>query len=220
MRLARPRCNAIFWTAFLNTLEGTGFKPRREPPAAIVVAAMLTAGQRAFVERLAQNTGLDPDVLSAWVAAEMQGDAARARDAAGHHNWLNIGYLDAGPLELAFDRAFSDPVGGADRTTDFLAGAWGGPSRSIRAILGTAQRPVTAQLRAIYASNWASTHYGHGNDLVRIYNAIRGDTLTVGATRARHGDLVYAAAGAVAVAAWALWPGPWRRVVAGRVLRR
>ena len=111
-----------------------------------VSSSILTSGQEKFAGRLAELTGLDPRVVSAWELAEESGGAAQAREAAGNFNWLNIGYFDSGAGEIAFDKAFGDPVTAAEQTADFLKGKWGGASPGIRAILDTVGRDPQEQM--------------------------------------------------------------------------
>jgi hypothetical protein len=142
------------------------------PGSFTVSSPLLTSGQQQFVAHLAQLTGLDPRVISAWALAEESGGAAQARQAAGNFDWLNIGYFDSGPGQIAFDAAFKDPVTAAEQTARFLEGTWGGASSSIRAILATAGQGPPEQIDAIASSNWASSHYGGGANLQGTYDGL------------------------------------------------
>ena len=137
-----------------------------------VSSTILTSGQEKFAGRLAQLTGLDPRVVSAWELAEESGGAAQAREAAGNFNWLNIGYFDSGAGKIAFDKSFGDPVSAAEQTADFLKGKWGGASPGIRAILNTVGRDPQEQMTAIANSGWASSHYGGGANLRATYDEL------------------------------------------------
>ena len=137
-----------------------------------VSSTILTSGQEKFAGRLAQLTGLDPRVVSAWELAEESGGAAQAREAAGNFNWLNIGYFDSGAGKIAFDKSFGDPVTAAEQTADFLKGKWGGASPGIRAILDTVGRDPQEQMSAIANSGWASSHYGGGANLRATYDEL------------------------------------------------
>ncbi|MGZ4260426.1 MAG: hypothetical protein ACXVR0_08915 [Solirubrobacteraceae bacterium] len=143
-----------------------------------VSSTILTSGQEKFAGRLAQLTGLDPRVISAWELAEESGGAAQAREAAGNFNWLNIGYFDSGAGKIAFDKAFGDPVTAAEQTADFLKGKWGGASSGIRAILNTVGRDPQEQMSAIANSGWASSHYGGGANLRATYDELGGLKVT------------------------------------------
>ena len=135
-----------------------------------VSSSILTSGQEKFAGRLAELTGLDPRVISAWQLAEESGGAAQVREAAGNFNWLNIGYFDSGAANIAFDKAFGNPVSAAEQTADFLKGKWGGASPGIRAILNTVGRDPQEQMSAIANSGWASSHYGAGANLRATYD--------------------------------------------------
>jgi hypothetical protein len=143
-----------------------------------VSSTILTTGQEKFAGRLAELTGLDPRVISAWELAEESGGAAQAREAAGNFNWLNIGYFDSGAGKIAFDKSFGDPVSAAEQTADFLKGKWGGASSGIRAILNTVGRDPQQQMSAIANSGWASSHYGGGANLRATYDELGGLRVT------------------------------------------
>jgi hypothetical protein len=137
-----------------------------------VSSSLLTDGQAKFAARLAELTGLDPRVVSAWELAEESGGAARAREAASNFNWLNIGYFDSGAGRIAFDQAFSDPTSAAEQTAKFLKGTWGGASAGIRAILSTVGQGPQQQMTAIANSGWASSHYDGGASLRGTYEEL------------------------------------------------
>ncbi|MGZ4231850.1 MAG: hypothetical protein ACXVVQ_10530 [Solirubrobacteraceae bacterium] len=143
-----------------------------------VSSSILTSGQAKFAGRLAELTGLDPRVVSAWELAEESGGAAQAREAAGNFNWLNIGYFDSGAGKIAFDKAFGDPVTAAEQTADFLKGKWGGASPGIRAILDTVGKDPQQQMSAIANSGWASSHYGGGANLRATFDELGGLKVT------------------------------------------
>jgi hypothetical protein len=131
-----------------------------QPPPA---AGLLTAGQQAFVSRLAARTGLDPRVVSSWVLAEESGDAARARQAANNNDWLNIGYT--GSATYGADAAiWNDPLTAADATAGWLQGqatvpGYGPASAGVRSILSTAGLAPEAQIAALQRSGWAAGGY-------------------------------------------------------------
>jgi cell wall-associated NlpC family hydrolase len=132
----------------------------------------LTSGQETFAARLASLTGLSPRVIAAWELAEESGSAAQWRQGQSNFNWLNIGYFDSGPGQIAFNQAFSDPVTAAEQTAKFLKGEWGGASASIRAILGSVGQSPNQQMAAIADSDWASTHYDGGASLQGTYQEL------------------------------------------------
>ncbi|MGA2930102.1 MAG: hypothetical protein ABSG43_29755 [Solirubrobacteraceae bacterium] len=140
---------------------------------ATVTYAGLTSGQQAFGSELAAKTGLDAGVISAWLYAEENGSAARARQWADNNDWLNVGYTDSGTFG-AGDTVWSDPVSAADATAQWAAGqatvaGYGTADATIRAILTTAGQSPAVQITAIQASGWASSHYP---DLPAIYTTV------------------------------------------------
>jgi hypothetical protein len=140
--------------------------------AITVNSPLLTSGQETFAAHLAQLTRLDPRVVGAWALAEESGGAAQGRQAASNFNWLNIGYFDSGPGQIAFNNAFSDPVTAAEQTARFLKGDWGGASSSIRAILSSVGQSPEQQMAAIANSDWASSHYNDGANLRGTYSEL------------------------------------------------
>jgi hypothetical protein len=149
------------------------------PSGAISVSSsLLTSGQEKFAARLAELTGLDPRVISAWELAEESGGAAQGRQAAGNFNWLNIGYFDSGAGAIAFDKAFHDPDTAAEQTANFLKGSWGGASSGIRAILNSVGQGPQAQMKAIADSGWASSGYSGGANLRATYDELSGIQVT------------------------------------------
>ncbi len=158
--------------------QGPGIEVAPSGGSISVSSTILTSGQEKFAGRLAELTGLDPRVISAWELAEESGGAAQAREAAGNFNWLNIGYFDSGAGKIAFDKAFGDPVTAAEQTADFLKGKWGGASSGIRAILNTVGRDPQEQMSAIANSGWASSHYGGGANLRATYDELGGLKVT------------------------------------------
>lgn len=133
--------------------------------------SVLTQGQREFRDRLAQKTGLNAGVLTAWMLAEQSSGAAKARQAQGNHNWLNIAYYDNGPGSITRGREWRSPSSAADATAAFLQGKKYGPSSGIRRIIRTAGQSPDAQIRAIAGSGWASSGYEGGSTLKSLFNS-------------------------------------------------
>ena len=77
---------------------------------------VLTGGQVMFSFYLAELSGLDINLIKAWVLAEMSGSYATGRQSEGNHNWLNIGYFDS----LGGGGAFQD-LPGSSGFSGFLA---------------------------------------------------------------------------------------------------
>lgn len=135
--------------------------------------SLLTQQQERVAAELARLSGLDRNVLRAWALAEMSGSYAQQREREGNANVFNIGYFDSGPSDWARN-AFRDPVQAARLTYDFLRGKRWGAHPQIQAILRTAGQNPAAQLRAIYTSPWASSHYNQGRDLLDVYRSVSG----------------------------------------------
>jgi len=136
---------------------------------------MLTSDQQQFAARLAQDTGLNPQVVASWLLAEESGEAAQSRQSAGNNDWLNIGYTDSGTFGSA-DSVWSNPIGAADATAGWLHGqntipGYGTASSGIQAILSTAGQSPEAQIAAIQGSGWASSGYP---DLPALYQQVTG----------------------------------------------
>jgi hypothetical protein len=155
-------------------VHGPGLGAGPTGGAITVSSSLLTTGQETFAARLADLTGLDARVISAWELAEESGPAAQGRQAAGNFNWLNIGYFDSGPGAIAFDKAFRDPVTAAEQTANFLKGKWGGASSGIRAILDSVGQGPQGQMSAIASSGWASSGYAGGANLRATYDGLSG----------------------------------------------
>ena len=138
-------------------------------------AKQLTSGQQTFASRLSSDTGLDPNVIAAWLLAEESGGAAQSRQAANNHDWLNIGYTDTATYG-ASDSIWSDPTRAADATAGWLKGqntipGYGTAAPGIRAILSTVGQSASAQIAAIQRSGWASSGYG---DLPSLLHQVGG----------------------------------------------
>src|SRR3954452_5509115 len=54
----------------------------------------LTPGQQQFASRLAQRTGLDPQVIGSWLLAEGEGGGAKAPQAGSKKKWVKNGHKD------------------------------------------------------------------------------------------------------------------------------
>ena len=141
-----------------------------------VSSSLLTAGQEKFAGRVAELTGLDPRVVSAWELAEESGSAAQGREAAGNFDWLNIGYTDSANLGTK-DSIWNDPIKAAEATAGWIKGkdtipGYGTASSGIQAILNTVGKSPREQMMAIANSGWASSHYGNGANLIATYDEL------------------------------------------------
>lgn len=143
-------------TAATSTASGSG-------ALAPKASSVLTGKQQQFAGRLQADTGLDPNVIAAWLLAEESGGAAHTRDQANNNDWLNIGYTDSATLG-AGNTIWNSPTAAADATAAWLKGTWSDPgfgkaSSGIQHILSTAGQGVDAQVKAIQNSGWASSGY-------------------------------------------------------------
>ena len=125
--------------------------------------SMLTSDQVQFASRLAADTGLNPQVIAAWMLAEESGGAAQSRQSAHNNDWLNIGYTDSGTYGSS-DSIWSNPVTAADATAGWLKGqdtipGYGRAAAGIQAIMQTAGQSPQTQMSAIENSGWASGGY-------------------------------------------------------------
>lgn len=158
--------------------------PRRSPKTPYT----LTRGQSTFVNELAQLSGMNKDVLIAWIVAEEgfgTSSSAQSREMDSNFNWLNVAYYDSGAGALTRNVVWSNPSTAAQAVNDFLRGKKFGPSEGIKAIIKTASKSAEQQIAAIAGSGWASSGYENGDTLRTLYNQISGANLQLtGATTA------------------------------------
>jgi hypothetical protein len=143
------------------------------PSSSSTLGGTRTSGQQQFACRLSEETGLDPQVIGAWLLAEESGEASQSRQAANNNDWLNIGYTDSGTYGSS-DSIWGNPITAAEATAGWLSGqntiaGYGSASPGIQAILSTAGQPAQAQIAAIQQSGWASSGYP---DLPALYQQI------------------------------------------------
>lgn len=136
-------------------------------------AGQLNKSQQSFATELAAKTGLDVNVIAAWLLAEEPASAAQAPN--GANNWLNVGDTGSGNFGGSA-AAWANPVSAADATAAWLAGGnaipgYGTASPGIRSILSTAGQPPAAQITAIQHSGWAASGYP---DLPQVYTSVSG----------------------------------------------
>ena len=144
-------------------------------------SSQLTSSQQQFASTLSADTGLNPNVVSAWLLAEESGGAAQSRQAAGNNDWLNIGYTDSATYG-ASDSVWSDPTAAANATAAWLKGqdsipGYGTASSGIQSILSTVGQTPAAQIQAIQGSGWSSGGYP---SLGTLYQQVAGPTSTGG----------------------------------------
>jgi hypothetical protein len=123
----------------------------------------LTSGQQQFASTLVADTGLNPNVVSAWLLAEESGGPAQTRQASNNNDWLNIGYTDSGTVG-AGDTVWSDPVSAATATAGWLKGqdtipGYGTASSGVQSILASVGQTPQQQISALQNSGWASSGY-------------------------------------------------------------
>jgi hypothetical protein len=125
---------------------------------------VLTSGQQVFAADLAADTGLDPDVIAAWIYLEENGSFAAKRQSQNNNDWLNVGYTDGGTFG-ASDSIWSSPDTAAQHTASWMTGSdtavpgYPGASPGVQAILTTAHQSWHQQIAAIRQSGWASSGY-------------------------------------------------------------
>lgn len=145
-------------------------------PSAVLGNHLLTNNQQLFAEELAKKTGLDPNVIGAWVLNEESGGAAHSRDAANNNDWLNIGYTDSGQRGTSSQALwFSGPVAAADATAAWMKGqlsvpGFGHASQGIQdAVKNAVGKPPGEQIALLQNSGWASGRYPN---LPNIYQQV------------------------------------------------
>ncbi len=141
-------------------------------------SGQLTSAQQQFASTLSADTGLNPNVVSAWLLAEESGGAAQSRQAAGNNDWLNVGYTDSGTYG-AGDSVWSSPTAAANATAAWLQGqnsipGYGTASSGIQSILASVGQTPAAQIQAIQSSGWSSGGYP---SLGSIYEQVAGVNL-------------------------------------------
>jgi murein DD-endopeptidase MepM/ murein hydrolase activator NlpD len=145
----------------------------------------LTAGQAKFSSVFSRETGLNPQVVGAWLLAEQSGSAAKYYEGKGYNNWLNIANTDSGPKGGAGSTVWRNPETAAKASAEWMRGQgqiareYGKPASSITAILGSHGQVPHRQIQAIANSGWASSGYEHGNTLSQLLGQV-GDIPTTG----------------------------------------
>lgn len=161
---AASAASAVAPASFANVLAQAQAPAGAQPVALPARSAeLMTPGQRTFATQLAAETGLHPHVIAAWLLAEQSSGAATSREQAGNHNWLNIGWTDAGRYGTNA-AVWSDPVSAAHATAGWLKGqdtveGYGKASAGVQAILTTVGQPPETQIAKLQGSGWASGGY-------------------------------------------------------------
>jgi cell wall-associated NlpC family hydrolase len=155
-------------TATLLSAPGTSVKVPSTTNS-VPVTPGLTYGQTVFGARLVADTGLNPQLVIAWMELEQSGGTTpgsaamyyqNQNNGKGYNDWLNVGVDDTGPIALAKGGVWADPVTAADHTAWFLKGTWGGADSTILQIYPAIKLGPEATIAKITASKWASSHYG------------------------------------------------------------
>lgn len=141
------------------------------------MADPLLPEQEVFARRFAQRTGLDLNVVRAWLLSEQSGSAARYYQGRGFYDWLNIGITDSGPMGAGYS-AWRDPTTAADASAAWLQGrqaipGFGSASAGVRGIAAAAGGSPAQQIQAIQHSGWASSGYPN---LASVYTEVSGQT--------------------------------------------
>lgn len=136
---------------------------------------VFTPGQLTFIARYAKDTGLNPNVVAAQVFNEMNGSASASRQAAGNHNWLNIGWTDSGQRGTG-NQLWMNPITAADASARWIKGQWDVPgfgraSSGVQGILKSVGLSPAQQIAALQNSGWASGRYPN---LPSIYQSVSG----------------------------------------------
>lgn len=125
--------------------------------------------EQTFINDLAHDTGLSPQVIQAWVTVE----GAYAPGGTGGFNFLNIrentsrsGVPLHGTTQKGFAQFYS--AGQAAQETAW----WINNMSNFRGIKTSASMSPESQLTAIAASPWDTSHYGGGKKLFAAYDAI------------------------------------------------
>lgn len=123
-----------------------------------------SSAQRSFAAELSKDTGLNVNVIFAWMQNEQPPGSASAPN--GVNNWLNVGATGSGFFGGQIPE-WANPISAADETAKWMSGqaigtggytntGYEGASSGIQAILKTASGDVSAQIAAIQGSGWAS----------------------------------------------------------------
>jgi hypothetical protein len=143
------------------------------------MAVALSANQVTFATTLAQQTGLNLQVVEAWMRNEQPEELTNPASS-GLYNFLNVGVTPNGNYGTN-DPAWNNPISAAKLTAAWLQGkqavpGFGSASAGIQAIATTAGQDPSAQITAIQTSGWAS---GGESALRDLYSEITGTPVQV-----------------------------------------
>ena len=145
------------------------------------MAVTLTANQETFAQTLAKQTGLNLNVVRAWVLQENGGGSAN-----GANNWLGLGITGSGSYGTS-SPVWTNPVSAAIATAQWIKGAafpgYGVAAPAIQAIAKTAGESPSAQIAAIQVPSSQGGWSGKGEpDLPTLYTQLTGSPITVTAS--------------------------------------
>ena len=133
--------------------------------------AVLTSNQVTFSGALAELIGYSPRVIGAWCLAERSGASAKQWQAQGKNNWLNVEAFDSGWSAFSTDaQVWATPTRAAQATESWIHTKAAPSLRSM--ILGAAHKSDAEQIRAIWQSPWAGSHYNSGTILASTYRLV------------------------------------------------
>lgn len=161
-------------------------KPATAPPA-VVSASPIGAGPPSsvsssqadsllnnFAYMLAQQTGLNANVIKAWAEVEN----SYAPNGTGHYNFLNVrpsgtgGSYSGVPLAGVSSGNFQEFGSLADAVTE--TAHWINKFGNYSGIRASASQSPASQIAAIAASPWDSGKYAGGGSIVSRYNSLTG----------------------------------------------
>jgi hypothetical protein len=134
----------------------------------------LSKNQKIFADAFAARSGLDRNVIAAWLRNEEP--AIDNNGPRGAYNFLNIGITDSGSLGNGNRFWNSSPAEAGTISAEWMMGKFSVPgfgraSAGIQGIARTAGMSPRAQISAIQHSGWAS---GGESALVSLYNQAKG----------------------------------------------
>lgn len=140
-------------------------------------SSLLSPNQSQFLQGVAGQTKLDPNVLGAWLRNE-EPKIQQNTDPAGHgrYNFLNVGITDSRPYGASSPFWNSNPRAAGVATGKWLLGqlsipGFGKSAASIQRLRSAAGLTPEQQIRAIQQSGWAS---GGETAMPGLYRQITG----------------------------------------------
>lgn len=122
--------------------------------------AVTFGAQKEFAEWFAFYSGLNVDVVTAWVIQEQPPGSPATP---GSNNWLNIQYTDSGPNSTYYEIARLNPKAAAERSVAWM-------EHNQPTIPASRTQDAKGQAEAIVNSGWASSHYG---GIAKFYGVVQ-----------------------------------------------